>query len=108
MSYEQVAQMIFKEAKKAGYVVEERKSVSTNSIYYTIHSGKCSLMFRVSDHSTNSNVITLRIDIISILLFITPFKTFNAPSNGRNSHIIANTLPAISLGKYIPLVKHIN
>lgn len=62
MSYEQVAQMIFKEAKKAGYVVEERKSVSTNSVYYTIHSGKCSLMFRVSDHSTNSNVITLRID----------------------------------------------
>ena len=62
MSYEQIAQIIFKEAKKAGYVVEERRSVSSNSMYYTLHGAKCSLLFRVSDHKTTSNVITLRID----------------------------------------------
>ena len=62
MTYEQVAQIIFKEAKKAGYVVEERKSVKTTSRYYTISSGKYSMLMRVSDHSTHSNVITLRID----------------------------------------------
>jgi hypothetical protein len=62
MTYEQVAHIIFKEAKKAGYVVEERKSIKTTSRYYTISSGKCSMLMRVSDHSTNSNVITLRID----------------------------------------------
>ena len=62
MKYEQVAQIIYREAKKVGYVVEERKSVSTNSIYYTLHSGKHSLMFRVSDHKTDSNIVTLRID----------------------------------------------
>lgn len=62
MTYEQVAQIIFKEAKRAGYVVEERRSVSTSSVYYTLSSGKCSLLFRVSDHKTKSNVITLRID----------------------------------------------
>ena len=62
MTYGQVAQMIFKEAKKAGYKVEERKSVSTNSMYYTLYGDKCSLLFRISDHGTKSNVITLRID----------------------------------------------
>ena len=62
MKYEQVAQIIYREAKRAGYVVEERKSVSTNSMYYTLHAGNYSLMFRVSDHKTPSNVITLRID----------------------------------------------
>ncbi len=62
MTYEQVAQIIFKEAKRAGYVVEERKSVSTSSMYYKLSSGKYSLLFRISDHKTKSNVITLRID----------------------------------------------
>lgn len=67
MSYEQISQIIYKEAKRVGYVVEERKSISTNSVYYTLHSGKHSLMFRVSDHCTKSNVITLRIDHKSTL-----------------------------------------
>ncbi len=62
MTYEQVAQIVFKEAKRAGYVVEERRSVSTQSVYYTLINGKYSLLFRVSDHKTCSRVITLRID----------------------------------------------
>ncbi len=62
MSHEQVAQIIYKEAKRVGYVVEQHKSGSTNSVYYTLHDGKFSLHFRVSDHATNKNVITLRLD----------------------------------------------
>jgi hypothetical protein len=62
MSQEQVAQIIFKEVKKAGYVVEQHRSISTNSVYYTIYGGKESLHIRVSDHATDKNVITLRLD----------------------------------------------
>lgn len=62
ISYAQIAQIIYKEAKKAGYVVEERRSVSTSSVYYTVKYESCSLLFRVADHKTKSNVITFRID----------------------------------------------
>ena len=62
LNYEQVSQIVFREAKKLGYVVEERKSVSTSSVYYTVKSGSCSLLFRVADHKTKSNVITFRVD----------------------------------------------
>lgn len=62
MTQQQVAEIIFREVKRAGYVVTERKSVSTSSVYYTLSNGKCSLFFRVADHRTNSNVITLRLD----------------------------------------------
>ena len=62
MTYEQVAHIIFKEAKKLGYVVEERKAVKTTSRYYDLSNGRSTMQIRVSDHSTNSNVITLRID----------------------------------------------
>ena len=60
LNREQISQIVIKEAKKAGYVIEERDSVSTNSIYYTLRSGKTSLLFRVADHPTHSNVITFR------------------------------------------------
>ena len=62
MNYEQVSQIIFREVKASGYRVTERKSISTNSVYYTLISDRCQLMFRVSDHKTDSNVITLRVD----------------------------------------------
>lgn len=62
MNYEQVSQIVAKEVKKAGYVVIERRSVSTDSVYYTVKSGEFSLLFRVSDHKTRSDVITFRID----------------------------------------------
>lgn len=67
ISYAQVSQIVFKEAKKAGYVVEERKSVTTSSVYYTVKSDTCSLLFRVADHKTRSNVITFRVDYKSTL-----------------------------------------
>ena len=62
MTHEQVAQIIIKEVKKAGYMVETHQSVSTSSIYYKLSNGRCTLMFRVSDHNTKKNVITLRLD----------------------------------------------
>ena len=62
MNYEQVSQIVVKEVRKAGYVVVERRSVSTDSVYYTVKSGNFSLLFRVSDHKTKSDVITFRID----------------------------------------------
>jgi hypothetical protein len=62
LSREQISQIVFKEARKAGYVVEERQSVSTSSIYFTLKSGKTSLLFRVADHATKSDVITFRVN----------------------------------------------
>ena len=48
--------------EKRGYVLEERKSGSTDSWYFKIRSGENSLLFRISDHKTKTNVITLRVD----------------------------------------------
>lgn len=48
--------------QRKGYEFEERKSSSSNSWYFKIKSGEYSLLFRVSDHKTGSNVITLRVD----------------------------------------------
>lgn len=49
-------------AQRRGYGLEERKSSSTNSWYFKITSGDESLLFRISDHKTETNVITLRLD----------------------------------------------
>lgn len=62
MKMENVAQIIKQEAKKKGYEIEERKSVSTDSMYFKIYSDKYSLLFRLSDHPTKSDVVTLRVD----------------------------------------------
>ena len=51
-----------KQAQKKGYRLEERPSTSTNSWYFKIYSGNTDMMFRVSDHQTKSNIITLRFD----------------------------------------------
>ena len=62
MKMENVAQIITQEANKKGYKIEERKSVSTDSMYFKIYSDNYSLLFRLSDHPTKSDVITLRVD----------------------------------------------
>lgn len=62
MTYETISKIIFKEVEALGYRVTERKSVSTNSVYYTLFSSKSQLMFRVSDHKTDKNIVTLRVD----------------------------------------------
>lgn len=49
-------------AQKRGYELEERKSSTTNSWYFKISTGDESLLFRISDHKTETNVITLRLD----------------------------------------------
>ena len=51
-------------------------------------------------------VIIFLIDIRLKLLLSTLLIIVKALSNGSNSHIVLNTLPTISFGKYIPLVKH--
>lgn len=62
MKINEIKQIIRQQVKNKGYELEERKSTSTNSWYFKIYSGDCSLMFRVSDHYTKSDVITLRLD----------------------------------------------
>lgn len=62
MKIEDVTRIIKKQVAQKGYVLEERKSVSTDSWYFKIYSGDCSLLFRISDHKTKSDIITLRLD----------------------------------------------
>lgn len=62
MNFAEITRIIRKEVAKKGYELEERKSTTTNSWYFKIYSGKVSLMFRLSDHNTAKDVITLRTD----------------------------------------------
>lgn len=63
MTINEVRSIILAGARKKGYYLEERKSVSTGSWYFKLYSGdNTSLLFRVSDHKTKADVITLRID----------------------------------------------
>lgn len=62
MTLEQVTMLIKKEIGSMGYEVEERKSTTSKSLYFKIRTAKASLLFRVSDHRPNTNVITLRTD----------------------------------------------
>jgi len=62
LNMEAIRNMAKQIIKQKGYDFEERKSSSTNSWYFKIKSGDYSLLFRVSDHKTGSNVITLRVD----------------------------------------------
>ena len=63
MNINEVKQIIQAQIKRKGYLLEERKSVSTGSWYFKIYaSPDVSLLFRVSDHKTKKDVITLRLD----------------------------------------------
>lgn len=62
MKVNDVVSIIRAEVNRRGYKLEERKSVSTDSLYFKIYSGDTSLMFRLSDHQTKSNIMTLRVD----------------------------------------------
>lgn len=62
MKYQEIIRIIETEVKNKGYILEKRDSLSTDSHYFKIYNGDCSLLFRISDHMTKSNVITLRID----------------------------------------------
>lgn len=62
MEMENIAKIIRTEVNKKGYVLEERKSTSTNSWYFKIYDEKYSLLFRLSDHDTYKDVVTLRVD----------------------------------------------
>lgn len=50
---------------KKGYTIEEHKSATTNSWYFKICCGEESLLFRLSDHQTYKDIITLRIDKVN-------------------------------------------
>lgn len=62
MSIEQVNQIFNKVTTKRGYSLEVKKSKSTESWYFRICSGEYHLLIRVSDHYTQKDIITLRID----------------------------------------------
>ena len=64
MQINEIKKIIQKEVEKRGYICEERKSISTDSWYFSIskpdHSVK--LLFRVANHKATKGVKTLRID----------------------------------------------
>lgn len=62
MSIDDVERIIKQVVLKKGYQLSEIKSESTVSRYYKISSGQYELAFRVSDHGTRRNLMTLRID----------------------------------------------
>lgn len=68
MSIDELRIIFKKETSRNGYQLEERKSTSSDSSYFVIctgngpHTKDNSLQFRVSNHKTKSNVITLRLD----------------------------------------------
>lgn len=62
MNIDVIRQILKRKVEQKGYVFEERKSSSTNSWYFKVSSGEFSLLFRVSDHKTKANVMTLRYD----------------------------------------------
>ena len=62
MQISEVTRIIRNEVKKQGYLLEERASQSSSSQYFKLYSGDTSLMFRIADHATKSNIMTLRID----------------------------------------------
>lgn len=74
MNMETVRLIIKKEVQRIGYELEERKSTTSDSWYYKISNGTESLMFRISDHKTKSNVVTFRVDkktdMVKLLGFI--------------------------------------
>lgn len=62
MTINEIKNIVKQYTDRKGYVLEERKSVSTGSWYFKIYCGESSLLFRVADHKTKSSVITLRLD----------------------------------------------
>lgn len=58
----EIKKLIEKKVACKGYKLEEIDSLSTESMYFKISSGNTSLTFRVSDHKTSRNLITLRVD----------------------------------------------
>lgn len=62
MTINGVREIFHSVARQKGLNLEERPSRSTNSWYFILHGVSTSLLFRVSDHPTRNNVITLRID----------------------------------------------
>lgn len=64
MTIDHALGIIRRELKRSGYDVTERKSLTTKSVYFDVSNIDVNLCFRVSDHSTVKNVITLRVDMI--------------------------------------------
>lgn len=62
MQTKAVAEIIRNYMCKKNYRMEERPSLSSGSWYFKVYSGEDSLLFRISDHGTKSDVITLRTD----------------------------------------------
>ena len=63
MTMPEIKRIIEQQVSKRGYYLEERPSNTTGSWYFKIYaSPEVSLLFRVSDHKTQKDVITLRID----------------------------------------------
>ncbi|MBO7735535.1 MAG: hypothetical protein J6S67_23420 [Methanobrevibacter sp.] len=62
MSMNEITRIIRAEVNKQGYNLEERESNSSSSKYFKLYFDDTSLLFRVADHATKSNIMTLRID----------------------------------------------
>lgn len=62
MEYNEIIKIIRQTAIDNACTIEVRDSLSTNSHYFKLKSGKNSMLFRISDHPSNCNIKTLRVD----------------------------------------------
>lgn len=65
MSINHIKSIIINEIEKSGYVCtsEEKLSKTTKSVYYSLcNQNGTTITFRVSNHSSKKNLITLRFD----------------------------------------------
>lgn len=63
MTREEIKNIMIKEIKARGYDYELSMSESTESVYIELICGKTRLLFRLSDHFTKKDIITLRFDM---------------------------------------------
>ena len=84
MEINEIKQIIEKHVKRKGYRLEERKSTSTGSWYFKIYSAEVSLLFRVSDHKTKKDNVSL----ISFALVLYTANNFLALQNVINCQVV--------------------
>lgn len=57
-----VKDLVDQQLKRSGYKYQIRESTSTTSVYFKIYASNTNLLFRIADHKTKKDIITLRID----------------------------------------------
>lgn len=60
MTINGIKEIIKQELRKQSLTFEEKESLSTNSVYYTVYLTHSQMVFRISDHLTSKDMSTFR------------------------------------------------